>query len=261
MVAVEIPDLSERAPPLVTGAGLRPECPPVRMQPASGVEARRDFEGERLFVDEPGRAGLVQRELEELLGIERAVIEPGQLGGDDGHAKSEGLGAGRSKRAQPVVVSCSSRPIAGGHERHGAVVLVFCLFEERIGRRQERCCPGERVKRSPRIAEQHARLQLTDPAEGRRDDQTAGLFELANAGDGARRDPAKGLDQLQLPEQNLDDQLVAGLARDGQGLLGLALHLVQGLAGREGQRHDVNEAVQPERLITTLERDGQRPSQ
>jgi len=113
----------------------------------------------------------------------------------------------------------------------------------------------------PRIAEEHGRLHLTDPAEGRGDHQTAGLFELANVGDGGRRDPAEGLDQLQLPEQNLDDELVSGFARDAQCLLGLALHPVQRLACREGQRDDVNEAVQPKRLITRLERDGKRPSQ
>ncbi len=131
-------DLSERGPPLVTGAGLRPECPPVRIRLASGVEA-----APRLQRRAPlrGRArprwSCPARAEEELLGIERAVIRPGQLGGDDGHAKSVGSRPISSKpRAQPVVVSMQL------HARSPAA-------RSAVWRRSTRTLPLRRTYRTP----------------------------------------------------------------------------------------------------------------
>ena len=187
----------------------------ARLETTTGVEPRGDLAAERFLVNHPRRSRFLCRELEELLRVAGARVETRELGADEGHAQSEGLCTSLREGGQPVEVTCSARAIAGGRERQAAVIFVLRLFEEGIGGPVEQGRPGDRVKSSRLIVEEHGALHLANPVEGGRNHHTSRIFELANVGNRARDAPAQSLNQLQLPEQNLDDELGPGLARAG----------------------------------------------
>src|SRR5437016_5815196 len=226
------------------------------LEAARCVEAGRQFVGERLVVDETVCASRADGLLVELLGIERAAIDAGNLGTDQRGAVLEVRRAVLGPFLELAMVSCQSvlvlSTMRGGcriaerSPRQRGVELVVCQLE---GFRR-------RPKKSSRVfcrfdggnvrTREEAGLQLADEVPAGDESQPRilrqmllepalvelGIVERVEL----RGQAAEGPDESQLSGDDVGDVAEPELARELEAGLGFAQHFTEGLPGGEQVR-------------------------
>ena len=105
---IELPHLPVGAPTQIAVAGVPQIHLGNRLEAARRVEARGQFVGERLIVNKAVGAGRANRLFVEVLGIELAALEAGDLGADQGGAVLEIVRAIRRPELELLVMRSDS---------------------------------------------------------------------------------------------------------------------------------------------------------
>jgi hypothetical protein len=237
------------------------------------VEARGDFVGERLVMDEAAPVGRPDGLLVKVHGIERATFDAGDLRPDKRGAVGEIFGAVVSQCPEPrvkpkdvnsvLLLLFGGRRVVMGRQREGAVEEIFCFLHVRLRRPEELPCLRSSFDRGRPFVREETRLQLPDPVPTGGDFRLRACREIAfgfsltefRAGREraeAVRPPSQSLYELARRADHASDEVEASLLYESCRVFALLVHTVQRIAREEKQSDDRAAGIRREGEVADL---------
>ena len=231
----------------------------IGLEATGGIEAGGQFIGERLVVHQAVVAGRADGLFVKTLGVELAAFEAGDLGAGQGGAACEVLRAVPGPLSEPAVVGgqglqvagplCSGGRVAERGFRQPSVEMIVRPLEDGWRHPEEVFRFRGRRDGGGVVAGEDARLQLADPVQAGGDRQARVLLQMLLEpalvkpciveGAEDRGLAAERPDEPELCGDEVDDKIEAGLAREVESGLSLALHLGERIAAGETLGEDI----------------------